>query len=247
MSDIRYTKVDETWALRSEAPLTPNTTVTVTKANGERKTEVAGQLLRQITGRYPAFIYAIARNAAQAPRQTAHVGDLSGLMALFDIAKQHLKYPKILMLVDGLGLRISVAGPAAKVPGSLNVTSATNNGEEGREWYGRVLRNGTYEPTRAANGRTDKIAQALRELASDPARAAYRYSKATARPVGDQLIGNCCFCGQTLTDNRSLAVGYGPICADHFGLPWGDVKSIPLASDVRPQLDPNVDTSSVPF
>src|SRR5215469_9949471 len=229
---------DGSWGVGSDQLFPEGTEITVTKRDGSTsKATVSAPLAYNPVSRFHRYAYKLQAKAPAPLRMTANVGDLGGLMALFDIAKQHLKYPKILMLVDGLGLRISVAGPAAKVPGSLNVTSATSNGEEGREWYGRVLRNGTYEAARAANGRTDKITQALRELASDPARAAYRYSKATARPVGDQLIGNCCFCGQTLTDNRSLAVGYGPICADHFGLPWGDVKSIPLASDVRPQLD----------
>ena len=27
---------------------------------------------------------------------------------------------------------------------------------------------------------------------------------------------------RALSDDRSTAVGYGPICADHFGLPWGE-------------------------
>src|SRR6185436_1560785 len=34
--------------------------------------------------------------------------------------------------------------------------------------------------------------------------------------------GNCSFCARDLTDPRSTSVGYGPICAQHFGLPWGD-------------------------
>jgi hypothetical protein len=34
----------------------------------------------------------------------------------------------------------------------------------------------------------------------------------------------CVFCGTALTDdgdNRSVKVGYGPICANRYGLPWG--------------------------
>lgn len=31
----------------------------------------------------------------------------------------------------------------------------------------------------------------------------------------------CCFCGTQITSKDSLAVGYGPICAEKFGLPWG--------------------------
>lgn len=35
------------------------------------------------------------------------------------------------------------------------------------------------------------------------------------------LYGRCVFCSQTLTDERSIEVGYGPICAENHGLPWG--------------------------
>lgn len=33
--------------------------------------------------------------------------------------------------------------------------------------------------------------------------------------------GKCVFCSQKLTDGRSTEVGYGPICAENNGLPWG--------------------------
>ena len=35
------------------------------------------------------------------------------------------------------------------------------------------------------------------------------------------VTGSCVFCMRTLTDERSISVGYGPICAEHNGLPWG--------------------------
>lgn len=34
--------------------------------------------------------------------------------------------------------------------------------------------------------------------------------------------GVCCFCALLLTDPRSIFAGYGPICAAHYGLPWGE-------------------------
>lgn len=37
-----------------------------------------------------------------------------------------------------------------------------------------------------------------------------------------KLWGSCVFCSRLLTDERSVAVGYGPVCADHNGLPWGE-------------------------
>ena len=57
------------------------------------------------------------------------------------------------------------------------------------------------------------VANALIALANDPAKAASDYG---------HLTGTCCFCNRGLTDERSVSVGYGPICAQHFGLPWGD-------------------------
>lgn len=53
----------------------------------------------------------------------------------------------------------------------------------------------------------------LKELANAPAETAAKYGRET---------GTCCFCGLGLTDPRSVTVGYGPICAGNYGLPWGD-------------------------
>jgi Family of unknown function (DUF6011) len=32
---------------------------------------------------------------------------------------------------------------------------------------------------------------------------------------------NCCFCSRLLSDPRSVRWGYGPTCAEKYGLPWG--------------------------
>jgi len=42
--------------------------------------------------------------------------------------------------------------------------------------------------------------------------------------VAFSLVGNnCCFCGRDLDTAESISMGYGPICADKYGLPWGEV------------------------
>lgn len=48
--------------------------------------------------------------------------------------------------------------------------------------------------------------------------------------------GCCCFCGLELTNEGSLHYGYGPICADRWGLPWssswnGDAQTLPEPED----------------
>ena len=49
-----------------------------------------------------------------------------------------------------------------------------------------------------------------------------KLSAADAAAFG-KLYGICIFCSRDLTDERSIAVGYGAVCADNHGLPWGEV------------------------
>lgn len=37
-----------------------------------------------------------------------------------------------------------------------------------------------------------------------------------------KLYGICIFCSRDLTDERSIAMGYGPVCAENHNLPWGE-------------------------
>ena len=59
---------------------------------------------------------------------------------------------------------------------------------------------------------TDAVMAQVRAACENPAKIAAQYGHDT---------GNCSFCSKELTDNRSLSVGYGPICAGKYGLPWG--------------------------
>jgi len=44
--------------------------------------------------------------------------------------------------------------------------------------------------------------------------------------------GNCCFCGRDLTDHRSTAHGYGPICAKRYTLPWDTTSAKVIEADI---------------
>ena len=81
-------------------------------------------------------------------------------------------------------------------------------------------------------GEREWIAARLREFADDPARVAGEHGR---------LTGNCCFCHHTLEDARSTAVGYGPVCASHYGLPWGER---PAAAAPAPAVASMVTSSS---
>jgi hypothetical protein len=49
----------------------------------------------------------------------------------------------------------------------------------------------------------------LERFAKEPAKVASEFGRAT---------GRCCFCNAALTDARSTAVGFGPVCAETWSL-----------------------------
>ena len=133
------------------------------------------------------------------------------LVEMLHIAAGHLKFPRIVVKFDEGTIRLNIGGPKSKIPGALNVTS--DGAYEDRTWYGRIYQDsGKFEASRNC---PEWVLAVLIEFNADPA--------GTASLQG-QRYGNCCFCRLELTTNESLAVGYGPICADHYGLPWGHTE-----------------------
>lgn len=59
-----------------------------------------------------------------------------------------------------------------------------------------------------------ELQQLIKKVAEDPLVHFSENGKATK---------SCCYCGRMLTHPSSLHYGYGPVCADNFGLPWGDL------------------------
>ena len=131
--------------------------------------------------------------------------DVSQILDLFATAKASgLKYPKIRMTADGHKLVLNVAGDKAKEPGTVNVTDGGPFGDN--VWYGRITTSGEFQQSRSS---TPAVVAVLTKLAADPHATAHAYGLQT---------NNCCFCSKTLTDKRSVSAGYGPTCADNFGL-----------------------------
>ncbi len=147
-----------------------------------------------------------------APQPTDHIqGGLSGLMELFAKAKEHLKYPKITLEFEDATFQLSLAGQKSKKPGWLNITDGQPFGQN--QWYGRVSPEGVWEQPHNIDAETKKkLSRILNGFSQNAAVAAAKYG---------HLSGNCCFCHKKLTTDNSTAVGYGPVCAGHYGLPWG--------------------------
>jgi hypothetical protein len=136
--------------------------------------------------------------------------DMRGVNKLFDKAIANgLKHPKIrLQTPSGQPVALGRAGDKSKFKGQIMVTDGERFGFN--KYFGRVTETGVW-----VVGRVDQpeVRTLLEKLSTNPAETAAQYGK---------LTGNCCFCLRPLfgEDGRSVAVGYGPVCADKFGLPW---------------------------
>ena len=142
------------------------------------------------------------------------MGSLAGIKALFDKARAHLKFPAIVLSVVGKDcyseVRVYVAGDRAREPGSITVVSQERDSEGRRLYYGKISCDGTWH-ARQDSGAPQGLVQCLEAFAANPEGECIRHGK---------LTGKCCFCNSALTDERSTAAGYGPVCAKHYGLKW---------------------------
>jgi hypothetical protein len=145
------------------------------------------------------------------------VGNFLGVYSLFAKAKQALKFPKLRLSVKGMPLVLSVAGDKSAKPGVINVTDGGPFGNN--KWYGRIAPDGSWELPMKEYPEIGEVAALLKQVGEDPHQAAANYGK---------LTGYCCFCQRALSDEKSVAVGYGPVCAEKWGLKdqWKKAQSI---------------------
>lgn len=95
--------------------------------------------------------------------------------------------------------KLSRCSDRAKYPGSIAIVF-------GEEFLGRIFLDGTLKEW----GLPPSVIEELDKFANDFQAAADAYGKDT---------GMCCFCATTLTHENSIEYGYGPICAERYGLP----------------------------
>lgn len=135
-----------------------------------------------------------------------------------------LRAPKARFAAPGGGeLVVYVASVRSKVPGAVNVLTRDSAGAE--SWLGRVTAAGEVQGVKLLGA--PEVLSALEAVERDPARAAAEYGA---------LEGRCSFCGLALTDQGSVEVGYGPVCAEKYGLPHTP-RGSRIAAVSSPELD----------
>jgi hypothetical protein len=145
--------------------------------------------------------------------------DTSSLHKLFENACNHLKYPKInLKTKSGQNVRFSVSK-------KIHDIIYMNAGGFGTPFLGKVINTKGVELSIAGRRFGHEIEELVKEFAADPAGISAAQGK---------LHHSCVYCSKGLTTPESLAVGYGPECAKHYGLPWG--KNVAPVKPTREQL-----------
>jgi hypothetical protein len=153
-----------------------------------------------------------AKEAPVAPVTRSVECHAERVQAMFDkataamAAKGLAKLPKVVVTTENDGkVQFKVSRK-----GGITVTDGGVYGSD--KFYGKI-EGGVFAPTSAC---TDAVRDLIVRLANDPVGVA----KASAK-----ITSHCIFCSRKLTDGRSIAMSYGPICADTFSLPWGEERA----------------------
>jgi hypothetical protein len=124
---------------------------------------------------------------------------LEPIMTMFKAVNAIVKNPQIRLRHEDEEIRLALAAKSSRNPGYLYVKV------EG-EYIGKISPAGVFRDTGYA---PDYLIELLSRLAADPLVIVAEYGK---------LTGACSFCGRTLTDPDSKRNGYGPVCAEYYGL-----------------------------
>lgn len=158
-----------------------------------------------------ALIERAARPAAT-PAGVGHalpVAGLATLQGVFGNATRAGITPGIRATINGARLRIAAPSRRSAYAGRPILFVRLGDTYAGR------IENGAFLP-RSATG-ADAL-PALQTLLESPLGTLAQIGRAT---------GTCCYCARELTDPRSVSMGYGPVCAENYGLPWGETQVTP--------------------
>lgn len=134
---------------------------------------------------------------------------LAPILTMLQTAAQKVQRPRLIFrgVIDGRGDVVIKLNTRGRYEGEAHTTDGQPYGFN--KYFGRITAQGAFHPGRDL---TPAVRTFLEALAASPAEVAGTYGRQS---------GECCFCARELTDERSTQVGYGPVCAGNYGLPWG--------------------------
>jgi len=156
------------------------------------------------------FVHKIASEHLNPQPKTPPIGTetidftkvISMIQHAYDNGAKRLKIR--LLLEDGRNIALSPYAPS----GSL-VAVYVQDSHDFCLKYGKILPNGQFQPPYGYQEIDELVKSKILQFAADPLGVAKEYGIA---------LGSCCFCAKTLSDERSIKLSYGPICARKFNL-----------------------------
>ncbi len=161
----------------------------------------------RLTAEQTAWCHVIVVDAEAAARREAESKPvLASLVALIQRGLDAgLRKPTVRALWKGYRIQVHHAD-GGSFAGQLVVSDGAKFPD--RKLFGTIV-DCRLKPARLC---PEWVPAALEAVADDPEGMAQAYG---------QLTETCCFCARELTTGESCAVGYGPDCAEKYGLPWG--------------------------
>ena len=151
-------------------------------------------------------------NPPPPPKPEDKLPNINGVYSLMRraVSPKSKSFPKLWLQLKDSDLRINRATERSKYKGQLMLTDGKEFGCN--IFFGRIDTNGDLYLSHSGKEVKDELIDLLTRLINDPEKVASEYGK---------LTGNCFACHRQLSDDRSIEVGYGKVCADKFGLRWG--------------------------
>ena len=156
-------------------------------------------------------------------------GDFKAILVMFRFAGEKIKFPRIRLCVGSPGEvnfnyfelwffphGVSKSG-FKKDPNSVEIQVGGWQGSGNRR-FGGWIKDNLIIPYSTKN-LTREIRDTIQEFSLDPLRCAQAMAA---------KLSACMYCGQRLSDDESKQKGYGPICANTYGLPWGQKTNRPI-------------------
>lgn len=175
--------------------------------------------LHRLSDKQVAWLHKLAINSVpaykahffpQTVRQAVTIeidADFAGkINAVFAKASTKLKYPKVRLSGDSGEIVLKPRNGVVYINDAVETTYNSYRGETTPVFYGKIENGVLISPK---SGTPDWVIELVKAFANDPIGTAVAYGRAT---------GNCCFCGRELTAGESIERGYGPICAENYGL-----------------------------
>lgn len=149
----------------------------------------------------------------EAKAESKPIGSMTKLIEFVANASKNVKKLSFQIAMGNQKIKIFKAGINSKYNGNLMLVD--NGVYPNNKFFGRIDKEGNFYPDKDGKPVMDDLMFTLQQFAQNPAGMSKAYG---------QRFGQCCFCAKELTTKESIYAGYGPICAEKFGLPWGETE-----------------------